>query len=461
MKENQDISDTEKKIETAIELLNKNKVNKNNAFENRIIDEIDALLSSNNIDLNERLRLWTKYSQAIEAIGKIYSLCVDHVYNELMILMSGLKLNIPLPENPVQVVKVCKAFTKTLVDNEAEIIQDINANNIPNVPFFHSMANKCSQENKTLSFLNELSIDSNLNILMIYEVLENISYDLSSSKLPCNVFIEGFLDFDDYDLNSLKIFTEKEHLQMPNGRVFDQEPEDAIDDFSDISKNDLPLSDDEMPETIMENSKIADSLEKIDMFNDYNYTKEDHQNKDYGKKICSSSKKKKVYEIKCQIAEDNIEEEIIIGDNQISKSALEKWNKKPKEIEIGPGFSKDIFYSQFTRPFTMLAHAEDSFRDKSDYFIEPEILDDPSDNVLEDQNLVVITSLKQLKKKIQEYIEIATDDQLELNAIKNKTAENVNPSLFFVSILHICTEKNFIIDSIENLFYIRKLHLYN
>lgn len=461
MKENQDISDTEKKIETAIELLNKNKVNKNNAFENRIIDEIDALLSSNNIDLNERLRLWTKYSQAIEAIGKIYSLCVDHVYNELMILMSGLKLNIPLPENPVQVVKVCKAFTKTLVDNEAEIIQDINANNIPNVPFFHSMANKCSQENKTLSFLNELSIDSNLNILMIYEVLENISYDLSSSKLPCNVFIEGFLDFDDYDLNSLKIFTEKEHLQMPNDRVFDQEPEDAIDDFSDISKNDLPLSDDEVPETIMENSKIADSLEKIDMFNDYNYTKEDHQNKDYGKKICSSSKKKKVYEIKCQIAEDNIEEEIIIGDNQISKSALEKWNKKPKEIEIGPGFSKDIFYSQFTRPFTMLAHAEDSFRDKSDYFIEPEILDDPSDNVLEDQNLVAITSLKQLKKKIQEYIEIATDDQLELNAIKNKTAENVNPSLFFVSILHICTEENFIIDSIENLFYIRKLHLYN
>lgn len=460
MKENQDISDTEKKIETAIELLNKNKVNKNNAFENRIIDEIDALLSSNNIDLNEMLRLWTKYSQAIEAIGKIYSLCVDHVYNELMILMSGLKLNVPLPENPVQVVKVCKAFTKTLVDNEAEIIQDINANNIPNVPFFHSMANKCSQENKALSFLNELSTDSNLNILMIYEVLENQSYDLSSSRLPCNTFLEGFLNFDD-DLDSLKLFTEKGNLQMPNDQIFDQKSEVALDDFSDISKNDLPLSEGENIETIMENSKIADSLEKIDMFNDYNYTKENYQNKDYGKKICSSSKKKKIYEIKCQIAEDNINEEIIIGDNQISKFGLEKWNNKLKEIEIGPGFSKDIFYSQFTRPFVMLAHAEDSFRDRNDYFIEPEILDISSDNVVEDNNFVAITSLKELKKKIEGYIEIATDDQLELNAIKNKTAENANPSLFFVSILHVCTERNFIIDSIESLFYIRKAHLYN
>ncbi|OMJ76414.1 hypothetical protein SteCoe_24198 [Stentor coeruleus] len=374
--------------------------------------------------------------------------------------MSGLKLNIPLPENTVQVVKAYKTFTKTLVGCESEIIQDINANIVPNVSFFHSMANKCSQQNKTLSFLNELTVDSNLNILMIYEILENISYNLSSSRLPCNVFIGGFLNFDDYELDSLKIFNENEQLQMFNDQVFDQEPEDAMGDFPDLLEN-LPVSDNEKSEVIFENSKISDNLEEIDMLSDYNYTKKNHKKKkkNYGKKTCFSSKKRNANEIKCQISDDNIKEEIIIGENQISKYALEKWNNKSKEIEIDSEFSKDNFYNQFTKPFTDFASAEDSFGDRNEFFIKPEILNDSNDNLLEDESFEAIISLKQLKKKIQEYIEIASDDQLELNNIKIKTAENINPSLFFVSILHICTERNFIIDTIENLFYIRKQHL--
>lgn len=77
------------KFATTIELVNKNKVNRTNAFENRVIDEI-SLLFEEFAKGGSIESLWQKYSTGIEACGKIYGLCVDSVHSDTISVLQGL-----------------------------------------------------------------------------------------------------------------------------------------------------------------------------------------------------------------------------------------------------------------------------------------------------------------------------------------------------------------------------------
>lgn len=116
------------KFSNTVELVNKNKVNRTNAFENRVIDETGQIFVE--IAKGGKIEaIWQKYSTGVDACGKIYGLCVDSVHSDVLSILQGLNRTGVIQEVDEENKQEAKKKSKkkvlgganTLAADEAEI----------------------------------------------------------------------------------------------------------------------------------------------------------------------------------------------------------------------------------------------------------------------------------------------------------------------------------------------------
>jgi hypothetical protein len=189
-----------------IEKLSKNKLNKSNAFENRIIDSIEQLIceqNSNDID-------WNKYSAGVDGCGIIYAFCVDSLHSDLLQILSGLNLNLK-KENEEKVIKSKTRVingTSTLEKNENISNSQIEKNEKTDF-LFKSYSKKLDCNNYAGLLMNSFSINSCMDFeihedkIELKEILpEDQRFEVVVRDLPKNE--EIFVGVD-------KIFKEIRH----------------------------------------------------------------------------------------------------------------------------------------------------------------------------------------------------------------------------------------------------------
>lgn len=84
----QDNSPYNKFINTT-NMLHSNKINKDNAFDNRLVEHIDDIFKQVEREYTKET-LWQKYSTGIDNCTKVFGFCVDQVYSDTYKVLSGI-----------------------------------------------------------------------------------------------------------------------------------------------------------------------------------------------------------------------------------------------------------------------------------------------------------------------------------------------------------------------------------
>ena len=436
-------SESLKKFESTINLLNDNKLNKNNAFEYRIIDEINILFLDSSLFTKEKENLWQKYSLAISSIGKIYGYCVEYIHGEFISFLAGLKLSMPISSSSFKDDKREKSQTDTL---RKEDILDKNDTIIINEDYnyFKNLTIKASKGNESnIGLLNYLQVNSSLDLELGQE---NSCEKISDFAEEIN--IENFITFS---LNEI------EQAELFNNEIINKHHNDNIIERV-YSNPESPEPQDLSVDNITESaSSLSNKLENIEFFDDFNYIKPKERTKISSLKEFSRKKKMNKHPDVFILNEDNIQYDIQPCECMISSQLLSKWKKEAPEININQQiFSNISFFCLNTRQFTMIQRSLQNIKIQSSQDNELEILNIEQNQLSDDTNKNFnFMNIREVKKKILAYISAINGlFNYELNDLKEKTINNINNSLFFAAILHICNDFGFELKTIDNCLYL-------
>jgi hypothetical protein len=158
------------KFQHASELLTRNKVTKTNAFENRIMDEIDRLFAEARLKLTEEQ--WRHFSTVLDTCGRIYGLCVDNIHDEVFKMRGGVSRSADtasLPEIVPVVVQRRLHGHKTLVDSEEDIKYKDLETMLRKDPYFYAMSQRFDSSNAATLLLSGFAVNSELSLVIAHE----------------------------------------------------------------------------------------------------------------------------------------------------------------------------------------------------------------------------------------------------------------------------------------------------
>lgn len=426
------------RFQKVIDLLRKGKLDQSNAFDNRIIDEINTLYASPQVTLPGHGNLWQKYSVAIDSIGAIYGYCVDNLQNDVISFLQGLCLTVPLPLHLIKpYTKISKFRESTLhldigIDARLEIIATRDQ-----AMYFWYLFTLANNGKLAFGFLNCLQVDKNLDLK-----ISDDDYREQNCEIDQPINYSDLIDFTIEDLQKLDIFPIEIEKVPENPQTFYEiHSNHSIDDS-------IPS---ESPE--INNCTLENRLDQIIFFDDFRFSTETNEAIDDFRKNKRRKKRNRRLDRKnlhsIQISELDVQEEFANAENNFSVDTI-NCNSCPAVEKIDEKYSDSIFFQLITRPLTKvklcgnIEEVQESLGESGSFNFA-----DGNSRLVEDEkgrellNKVGVLNISQIKKKILEFMNIENFSEYELNVLKKNTAQDVPSGLFFVSILHLCNDHGF------------------
>jgi hypothetical protein len=192
------------KFQRTVELLSKNKVNKTNAFENRLIDEIENLFTDwKTITEEDR---WVYYSSVIDTCGRIYGYCVDHLHEETFRILGNVNRtaeNDPNSEEkpPILYKKFTSLGINTLENCEILInMKDLDKLKSPTCLI--SVNRTSDSARMSTLIMNNANVNGSIELVIDVDDLVVGSHDLPAAA---EVNLEGIVNFSEYQLLDIEI----------------------------------------------------------------------------------------------------------------------------------------------------------------------------------------------------------------------------------------------------------------
>ena len=190
-------------FQETFEMLQKNKISRANAFERRMEGEIDEIFRQAFRKSNDEG--WKRSSTFLDAYGKIYGYCVDHLYEESFKVLGGVNRtseNTEPPENKVLITPRRPVRSDTTLEENESSINFKDFERCKNTdPYFMLMSKKFDSSVAATMLLNTSWIDSELNIILAAED-RNDSQVLVPGSAEVN--LEGVVTFSMSDLVELE-----------------------------------------------------------------------------------------------------------------------------------------------------------------------------------------------------------------------------------------------------------------
>lgn len=206
------------KFQKTVMLLLKNKVNKSNAFENRMIDEIDKIFILARANFGEEQ--WRQFSTVLDACGKIYGYCVDHLHEEAFKILGGVNRTVDSErladqKAPILARKIMQGGS-TLEQNECAINFKEFEKCLKSDPFFSAMSKKFDSSIASSMLLNNTTINAELNLVLTPDD-KVIGKELNPMMAEVN--LEGIVTFSENELVKMvfskKILDIESQLNLP------------------------------------------------------------------------------------------------------------------------------------------------------------------------------------------------------------------------------------------------------
>ena len=417
-------SESLKKFEETLTLLDSNKLSKSNVFEHRITDEINTIFANPSRFLLPSENLWQKYSVAISSLGKVYKYCVEHVHEEIFSLLVSLKRTLPTPCETIKIEIKDQGRLGTLQDEN--MITKVDTDKSFNLDsYFRKLANKVFLDSNTLGLLNYLQISENLNLLTGEDTYSN---PLAIEKIEFE--LEKIINFSLNELETselIKLNDDFQNAKPVNEMLLESESSEGVT----VDNN----CDDIVEEDSQSFSQLA---ENIQLFDDYNYIKQaENPKKKIVKEHLIKKNKEKVQNF--SLNEQNIKFELFFADNMISSATLAKWKKEPNEMKLIPQFDKKEFFRLDSRKLTILNKTVIKESIVGVLPLEEEVRVEKN-NVKEDLSSKNFMNIREIKKVLVDFIKNSSEKQIEVNKLKESTVQHIHSSLFFVALLHVCND---------------------
>lgn len=243
-----------------VEKLAKNKLNKSNAFENRIIDSIKLVIDEENQGLDG---VWQVYTTGIESCGKVYGYCVDQVYSETIQILAGLNRSVGEQESKENLKDLSESWTnkakKKTVWNTGTLEteeKNINVDRIEGIDaidgFLKMLTGKFDSNTYAGLMLNSFFVDENLNFTVLDQENKEVSTENEDFELEYEIGVNEIrVDFEIF--NGVKKF-----LPNKNEESLDRVLE-GIEQGNDLFEN--SVSEESAPGDIEENDNFEDIVE--------------------------------------------------------------------------------------------------------------------------------------------------------------------------------------------------------
>lgn len=202
-------SDGLDRFQKTVDLISRNKVNKSNAFENRLVDEVDEMFRrvKGGGDRNGD-RSWTYFSVVVEACGKIYGYCVDYLHDETFKILGGVNRTVDselsTQDRPPTVQKKCQVHGQgTLETCEGLLMVKDLENLVFEDTSFRLIRNSFDLTEFSTLILNKVSTNPSLDLVV---AAEDLVIEEESTPQTAEVNLEGIIEFSvcqllDYEIS--------------------------------------------------------------------------------------------------------------------------------------------------------------------------------------------------------------------------------------------------------------------
>lgn len=384
------------KFSSTIELLTSNKINKSNAFENRLIDTVSIIFQELARNPLEHDSVWQKYSAGIDSCGKIWGLCVDFVHTETIKVLGGLSRtgNIDLEEEkdeqkqvkrkkPVSGGSTLEKDIKNITTDKFERFEHYDS-------YFKLFSSKFDASTSSGLLINQLPLNADLNIPMGEESALGEDYALEDYRINIGGFenltlesliqeeicedLNKFINKKSQALPYLQIMEDREELftgiESEETGMEEQSDEDIFEEKKSLS------NDESFDEDIREMNAVSDTLQdRINHFaevNDYTYFNKPQVaywgGFEYMKNMFPTSAKKNTE--KKQRKPKEVKDLILSADIEIDFKGLakstrkntqngyacpeKKWKEDNIRVPFDYGFTLSRLTQLFSRPRTMV-----------------------------------------------------------------------------------------------------------
>ncbi|OMJ84882.1 hypothetical protein SteCoe_13943 [Stentor coeruleus] len=384
------------KFSSTIELLTSNKINKSNAFENRLIDIVSIIFQELARNPLEHESVWQKYSAGIDSCGKIWGLCVDFVHTETIKVLGGLSRtgNIDQDEEkeeqkqakrkkPVSGGPTLEKDIKNITTDKFERFEHYDS-------YFKLFSSKFDASTSSGLLINQLPLNANINIPMGEESalgedfilenpriniggFENLSLEILSQENIC----EGLNKFENKKsqvLPYLQIMEDREDLFT--GIESEETGMEEQSDDEMLEEKNLLNNDESYDEDIRETNAVSGTLQdRITNFaegNDYTYFNKPQVSYwggfEYMKNMFPVNVKKNTEKKQRKVKE--VQDLILNADAEIDFKGLvkssrkntqngyacpeKKWKEDNIRVPFDYGFTLSRLTQLFSRPRTMV-----------------------------------------------------------------------------------------------------------
>lgn len=463
------------RFQKTVEMLSKNKVTKNNAFENRLLDKNCSLIDNARQGASEEK--WRYYSTIVDACGRVYGFCVDHVYEETFKILGGV---IRSNENDANIENRSQSYQKknpvhgvlTIEHNESAMtIKDLDKLEKTD-PFLESMRKKFDSNKFCTMLLNTILINSNLDL--VYSPDDKIlSQEENNEELQLKQ--ETVPSLNELDLFTMEIcpYLEKSLIKSssitPNCteifNCFDQPLAQApYEDshYSDSETNQKLNQEHPEPdmkvtmEEILENNQKLDFIEPNTLVLSKNL--ETNVTKSPKKRPRKDPLKDANYKHPTKILKIELDSE---GENQLPKHQKQDYIHPPHSNNTEIGYKTSRLNELFTRALSPSNSSSFPTQDTTDLMLpeypNPSTPDHQQEKKLDfDLHYLKESLSKALKQPKKDFFSLI--DSLS-STIDPNSSSNISFHSCFVTLLHLANEQSLSLEKQSEFnFLIKKSH---
>lgn len=459
------------RFSSAIDLLSRNKMNRANAFENRIIDFIENIFEEFEKEGSIE-NVWQRYTTGIDACGKIYGYCVDSIHSDVLGILQGLNrdgANQEVDQEDLkQDKKKKKKFmgVKTLVEKEEEITTNKFDRFEEFDMYFKTVSSKFDASNYKGLLLNNVSVSSNLDLVFASDQPgeSNLEYENISITYPKIVFDENAEDLtqiyqkfkpapldDNFNLDLISSFQASENKLQPSNKLdyFNDSNSDETGAFDSNDDMDLAftgrssLHEENFYEGISET--LALKIQKISESDEYKFFNKPSSwaGFDYASGIvCASAKiSEKKQKKKREKTEDNFslnyENKFNLNDlmpkGRTKKPVVEKFLAKTclNKLPANYRFTLKRFTRFFTRPNVFIKNIKGK-----DNVVRHKVFEKDRETSSDDEQLQIDDYDELDKPDDTEQIKFTVKSkQVDIKKLKETMAEKIDGHKSFLQIL--------------------------
>lgn len=463
------------KFQKTIELLSRNKVTKANAFENRLLNIESKLIDINSNETSEDR--WRYYSTVVDACGKVYGFCVDHIHEETYKILGGVARTYDTEttqdDKPqLQSRRQPLHGTRTIETNESAINLKEWDRSEKYDPDFTSMKKTFDSNKSSTMLLNTLSLNSNLDLICSPEdkIIGHDSYPVPilsrfhSSLTESDLFL---LELCPSLHNFLQKFTQKpsnfeEVWSKVNQDFEERSVQESVDSEPERrrKKEEIPVSHFEinLEDRIIEGNMPSDEVVFSRDFLESNITKKPKKRKQ------KETLKDSNFNYPLTIMKLELDHE---GENLLPKEAKLRVVPEKNDNVVEVGYKERRLAELFTRhgKFYRVSFGEqlNPVEEYSDLPNFNESLVEGQPESIKDSKMDL--DIRLVKEKVSSLLKEKKlkDFSSILNTLPSKldsrTLENLSVHSCFVTLLHLANEQNLIFEKAGDCnFSIKKYH---